>query len=118
MGKRQRSKPRPDLAAVLAGLRSSDEQARIRALHSVCPCSAGFQLYEQLRDEVRQLQRDPGPRVRATALHVEQDAGRIEEIEATLDRASERIEDGERPGDPDWLAQWQRRRAARYWLPL
>jgi hypothetical protein len=56
--------------------------------------------------------------VRATALHLAQDAARIEEIEATLDRASERAERGERPGDRDWLAGWERRRATRYWLPL
>lgn len=66
----------------------------------------------------RRLQKDPSPRVRAVALHVEQDAGRLEEIEATLDRASERTEHGECSGDRDWLAGWERRRATRYWLPL
>jgi hypothetical protein len=118
MGKRHRRKPPPDLDAVLAGLQSPDEQARITTLHAVCPCAAGFQLYEQLRGEVMQLQKDPSPRVRATALHVEQDAGRIEEIEAILNRASERAEQGERSGDRDWLAAWERRRQTRYWLPL
>lgn len=87
MGKRSRRKPQPDLAVVLDGLRSPEEQARVKALHAICPCAAGFQLYEQLRGEVRQLQKDPSPRVRAIALHVEQDAGRIGEIEAILDRA-------------------------------
>jgi len=56
--------------------------------------------------------------VRAIALHVEQDAGPLEEIEAFLDRASERTGHGERSGDRDWLAGWERRRATRYWLPL
>jgi hypothetical protein len=32
--------PSPDLAAVLGGLRSPDEQARVKALHAVCPCAA------------------------------------------------------------------------------
>ena len=50
MGKRDHRKPQPDIAAVLDGLRSPDAQARARALHAVCPCAAGFQLYEQLRD--------------------------------------------------------------------
>jgi hypothetical protein len=113
-----RRKHPPDLDTVLAGLQSPDEQARITALHAVCPCAAGFQLYEQLRGEVMQLQKDPSPRVRATALHVEQDAARIEEIEAILNRASERAEQGERSGDRDWLAAWERRRQTRYWLPL
>jgi hypothetical protein len=30
--------------AVLGGLRSPDEQARVKALHAVCPCAAGFRL--------------------------------------------------------------------------
>jgi hypothetical protein len=118
MGKRDHRKPQPDIAAVLDGFRSPDAQARARALHAICPCAAGFQLYEQLRDEVRRLQKDPSPQVRAIALHVEQDAGRIEEIEAALDRAAERAEQDERPGNRDWLAGWERRRASRYWLPL
>jgi hypothetical protein len=118
MGKRRRRKPPPDLAAVRGGLRSPDEQARVEALHAVCPCGAGYRLYEQLRDEVRRLQKDPSARVRAVALHVEEDAGRIEEIEAALDKATERAEQGERPGDRDWLARWERRRATRYWSPL
>ena len=118
MGRRHRRQPQPDLAAVLSGLRSPDEQARVKALHAVCPCAAGYQLYEQLRVEVRRLQKDPSPRVRAVALHVEEDAGRIEEIEATLDQASERAEQGERLSDRDWLAGWERRQATRYWNPL
>src|SRR5581483_4140037 len=101
MGRRHRRQSQPDLAAVLSGLRSPDEQARVKALHAVCPCAAGYQLYEQLRVEVRRLQKDPSPRVRAVALHVEEDAGRIEEIEATLDQASERAEQGERLSDRD-----------------
>jgi hypothetical protein len=118
MGKRHLRKPQPDLTTVLDGLRSPDEQARVKALHAVCPCTAGFRLYEQFRGEVRRLQKDPSPRVRAIALHVEQDAGRLEEIEATLDRASQRTGPGECSGDRDWLAGWERRRATRYWLPL
>jgi hypothetical protein len=118
MGKRHRRNPPPELSAVLGGLRSPDEQARVEALHAICPCAAGYQLYEQLRGEVRRLQKDPSPRVRAVALHVEEDAGRIEEIEATLDKATERAEQGERPGDRGWLAEWDRRRASRYWTPL
>ena len=118
MSKRHPRTSQPDLAAVQAGLRSPDEQARVKALHAVCPCAAGYQLYEQLRDEVRRLQKDPSARVRAVALHVEEDAGRIEEIETTLDQASERLDQGERPADRDWLAAWERRRTTRYWAPL
>ena len=61
----------------------------MRALHRVCPCGAGFLVYERFRGEVRRLQKDPGPRVRAAALHAEQDACLIEELEARLDQAAE-----------------------------
>jgi hypothetical protein len=40
IGKRHRSQSQPDLAAVLGGLRSPDEQDRVKALHAVCPCAA------------------------------------------------------------------------------
>ena len=31
---------------------------------------------------------------------------------------SERLDQGERPADRDWLAAWERRRATLYWAPL
>jgi hypothetical protein len=71
---------------MIAGLHSPQPQARIKALHSMCPCAAGFRLYERFRGEVKRLQKDPDPGVRATALHVEHDACEIEAIEAGLDR--------------------------------
>ncbi len=89
VAKRRRRGCAPDLEAVLAQLRSADEDARVKALHRVCPCAAGFLVYERLRGEVRRLQKDPSPRVRAAALHVEQDACLIEELESGLDRAAE-----------------------------
>jgi hypothetical protein len=72
-------------------------------------------VYEQFRGEVRRLQKDPSPRVRAAALHVEQDACLIEELEANLDRAAEQ---GWRYSDADWVRAHHRRQATRYWLPL
>jgi hypothetical protein len=41
------------------------------------------------RGEVKRLQKDADPGVRAAALHVERDACEIEMIEVGLDRASE-----------------------------
>jgi hypothetical protein len=75
----------PGTAALLAKLRSPDEQTRIKALHATCPCASGFQAYENLRGEVKRLQKDPSPRVSAMALHAEQDACRIERIAAELE---------------------------------
>jgi hypothetical protein len=44
-------------------------------------------VHERFRGEVKRLQKDPSPRVRAAALHVEQDACLIEELDARLDLA-------------------------------
>ena len=115
MAKRRRRGCAPDLEAVLAQLHSADEQDRVTALHRVCPCGAGFLVYERFRGEVRRLQKDPSPRVRAAALHVEQDACLIERLEANLDRAAEQ---GWRYSDADWVRAHRRRQATRYWLPL
>ena len=53
--------------------------------------------------------------MRAAALHVEQDACLIEELDARLDRATEQ---GWRYSDADWVRAHRRRQATRYWLPL
>jgi hypothetical protein len=115
VAKRRRRGCTPDLEAVHAQLWSADEDDRVKALHRVCPCGAGFLVYERFRGEVRRLQKDPSPRVRAAALHVEQDACLIEELEAGLDRAAEQ---GWRYSDADWVRAHRRRQATRYWLPL
>ena len=115
MAKRRHWDCAPDPEAVLAQLRSVDEDARVKALHRVCPCAAGFRVYERFRSEVRRLQKDASPRVRAAALHVEQDACLIEQLEANLDRAAEQ---GWRYSDQDWVRAHRRRQATRYWLPL
>ncbi len=117
MAKRTRRHCRPaaDHDAVLARLRSPSAQARVRALHSICPCAAGFPLYERFRSEIKRLQKDPDPGVRAAALHVEHDACEIETIEAGLDRADEQ---GWRYSDPGWVRKHRQRQATGQWLPL
>ena len=99
---------------VLARLRSADPEIRVRPLHSICPCAAGFPLYERFRADVKVLQKDPDYRVRAAALHVEHDACEIETIEAGLDRASEQ---GWRYRDPGWVNRHRGRQATGHWLP-
>src|SRR5215472_1872890 len=111
---RRRCQPAPDPGAVLARLRSADPLVQVGALHRICPCAAGFPLYERFRREVKRLQKDPDPRVRAAALHVEHDACEIETIEAGLERASER---GWRCGDNDWVSRKRQRQATGQWLP-
>jgi hypothetical protein len=113
--KRRACRPAPGPEVLLAQLRSPDEQIRVKALHRVCPCVAGFLVYERFRGEVRRLQKDPSPRVRAAALHVERDACLIEELDARLDQAAEQ---GRRYSDADWVQTHRRRQATGYWLPL
>ena len=88
---------------------------RVTALYRVCPCGAGFGVYERFCGEVKRLQKDPSPQVRAAALHTEQDACLIEELDARLDPAEEQ---GWRYSDADWVRAHRRRQATRYWLPL
>jgi hypothetical protein len=107
--------PAPDPDEMLARLRSADANTRIKALHAVCPCAAGFELYERLRGEIKRLQKDPDPWVRDMALHVERGACEIEAIEAGLDRAAKQ---GWRYSDADWVRTHRRRQASGYWLPL
>ena len=111
---RRRCQRAPDPGAVLARLGSPDPQDRVRALRGICPCAAGFPLYERFRGEVQRLQKDPGPRVRAAALHVERDACEIETIEAGLDRAAEQ---GWRYSDSGWVRRKRLRQATGQWLP-
>jgi hypothetical protein len=106
--------PPADPGELLAEFCSPDPQARIKALHMICPCAAGFRFYERFRGEVKRLQKDADPAVRAAALHVEHDACEIETIEAGLDRAGEQ---GWRYGDPDWVSKKRQRQASRFWLP-
>jgi hypothetical protein len=111
---RRHCPPAPDPGTVLARLRSADPQARVKALHSICPCAAGFPLYERFRTEVKRLQKDPHPGVRAAALHAEHNACEIEAIDTGLDRADEQ---GWCYSDPDWVSRHRQRQDTSQWLP-
>jgi hypothetical protein len=64
VAKRRHRRCAPDPDVLLAQLRCPDEQARVKALYRICPCAAGFLVYERFRGEVRRLQKDPSPSVR------------------------------------------------------
>ena len=113
-GTRRNRKPAPDPDLLLEQLHSRNELERVKALHSICPCGAGFAPYERFRREVLRLQKDPSRLVRAAALHVEHDACEIELIEAGLDKAAQQ---GWRYSDADWVRTHSRRQATRYWVP-
>ena len=62
---------------LLSELQSSDEAVRARAVRSLCPCHAGWELFEQHVPAVLRLEKDCSPAVRANALHVFEDAARM-----------------------------------------
>ncbi len=78
--KERRRTPRTiNIECVLADLSAPDEQTRARAVRNLCPCRVGYAIYEQYRPEVKRLQKDASALVRKAALHVEEDAFRLEQ---------------------------------------
>lgn len=55
-------------------IQSPDSKVRARAVRSLCPCHAGWEVFEQNIGIVNQLKKDPCSKVRANALHVFEDA--------------------------------------------
>jgi hypothetical protein len=70
-----------DLERLLLDLQSPDETVRTKAVGSLCPCHAGWERFEQLFSVVSQLTQDSSPAVRVRALHVYEDALKIQSIE-------------------------------------
>jgi hypothetical protein len=88
-----------DVRADLAGLSSSDEEVRARALRQLCPCGS-WQLYERHMDLVRRFTKDPSPLVRSAALHIEHEVIELESQEAAVDSIEE---NHWRCTDRDWV---------------
>jgi hypothetical protein len=72
----------------LARLESEDERTVIAALHAACPCSGSSRRFQDYKDLLARLQKDPRPAVRKTALHLEYDA--FEELRKDDASASDR----------------------------
>lgn len=75
-----------DEAAWLADLGSGDPVRQIRALHAACPCSGSSELYERYMPQLHELRKDPRPKVRRIALHLDEDA--LEVLAVADERAS------------------------------
>ena len=71
----------PDIKRSVADLQVSDEVVRGDAVRSLCPCHVGWEVFEQHVGVVLQLLRDPSHIVRAHALHVFEDAARMQSAE-------------------------------------
>jgi hypothetical protein len=75
-----------DPEQLLSELQSPDETVRAKAVRSLCPCHAGWGAFEQLIGVVSRLTRDSSPAVRAHALHVYEDAVKIQSLEDSAHR--------------------------------
>ncbi len=67
-----------DLERLARGLQSPDERTRARAVGSLCPCRVGMELFETHLEVVAQFRKAPSPAVRASVLHVFEEAGEMQ----------------------------------------
>jgi len=67
-----------DPVRLLADLQSANEVVRAKAVGSLCPCRAGWDVFEQHMEIVDCLKKDPSQRVRARALHIFEDTGEMQ----------------------------------------
>ena len=94
MGKRAARWARPDARNRKADLSGRDEAARDEGVRSFCPCHAGWEKFEQNIQVVTRSLRDPNRAVRADALHVFDDAARMqmsEELKYYAEPGEEKI---------------------------
>jgi hypothetical protein len=73
--------PTPNIERLILDLQSPDDEVRGEAVRSLCPCHAGWEMFEQKVDVVLRLLRDRSQVVRAHALHVIEDAARMQVAE-------------------------------------
>jgi hypothetical protein len=70
--------PKPDIERAVADLEVNDEVLRGNAVRAFCPCHAGWSDFEQHINLVTRGLRDPSRIVRRNALHVFDDAVRMQ----------------------------------------
>ena len=70
-------------------LYAADPHRREFALRCLCPCHGSWELFERHLDDVKRLQKDSDPDVRAAALHLWEDVGKLESIESRDFRTEE-----------------------------
>lgn len=81
------------LERILARMHSPEEAERAQAVRRLCPCRTPWPIYQRYLDEIQKLQKDENPQVRAAALHLAEDADRLERREERRERAQERASD-------------------------
>jgi len=94
MGKRAARWARPDIETILGNLNVSDEAVRGDAVRYLCPCHAGWELFEEHVGVLHRLLKDPSDVVRRHALHVFEDAARMQsrgDLEYCVEADEEKI---------------------------
>ena len=94
MVKKRARWPAPDMERLLPDLQSPDEEVRGDAVRALCPCHVGWEVFEGHVGDVLRLLRDRSRGVRAQALHVFEDATRMQsaaDLSYHLEAGEERI---------------------------
>ena len=91
MGKRFARWARRDISEIAADITAPDASVRADAVGDLCPCHAGWEVFEKNVSAVLRHLRDGNRVVKAHALHVYDDASRME----SLDDLSYWLEPGE-----------------------
>ena len=94
MGKREARWARPDIKDIIADLQVTDEVVRGDSVRGLCPCHAGWDVFEEHVSDVLRLLKDPSREVRRNALHVFEDAARIQsarDLSYSLEPGEEKI---------------------------
>lgn len=105
---------KPDIQRAVADLEVSDEVLRGRAVCAFCPCHAGWSDFEQHVDLVIRRLRDPSRIVRRNALHVFEDAVRMqlaEDLHYYIEDGEEKI--GEKRASARYRSMAERLEARR-----
>jgi hypothetical protein len=114
MAKKRARWAAPNMERLLPNLQSPDEEARGDAVRGLCPCHAGWDAFEGHVSDVMRMLRDPSRDVRAHALHVLEDAARMqhaEELRFYLEAGEERI--GEKGASTLYRSMEERLKARR-----
>ena len=78
---RRKKKPiAVDHELLLSNLKSPYALVRARTVGSLCPCDKGWELFQQYAHIVSQLTKDRSAAVRASALHIFNDAAHMQSI--------------------------------------
>jgi len=79
------------LERILAEMCSPDENVRAEAVRHLCPCRVPWPIYQQNIGSVQALQKDPSPQVQRSALHLAEDALKLERMEERCQQAARRL---------------------------